>query len=379
MTESSLGFAICGQLSIDQQDVNVIVLPAGNEETASTRLRALPIMTQLKEKRTIGFSELINIKDARDYILWIQKKISENHLLLAKKLKKSGAIVIYDCDESGEALSYWATPWLVFEMFHLADWITADTPERLNWIKRSCSLARHAILENEIDYGSPRNTIDKIRRIRNGEAMRVLWFGNSCNLLSVASASSIFRDSKEYQLVLCGATLDDANRFFPGCKPEIHQWSREGFLDLLYTCDISILSHNSSLSDQRKSGHKMITSICHGVPVIASATPDYSRIASYAGVEDYLFHRSDDLDRLMQSLLDEETRKHYILTAKPRLLDKYYPGSFADNAISLLGEAIRRSRISFRIYEPVLNGKLRYVAGKLMRLCGKSYWKRMQK
>ena len=123
----------------------------------------------------------------------------------------------------------------------------------------------------------------------------------------------------------------------------------------------------------------MITSICHGIPAIVSATPDYRRIAKYAGVEDFVYHKPADLENILTKALDFETRSSYISLARPRLMQRYYPGSFADNASILIEKLAKTSASSPRIYQSLQRGMLGSVSTNLVEFCGKAYWRRMQR
>jgi hypothetical protein len=263
-------------------------------------------------------------------------------------------------------------------MFHIADLIVTDTPERLQWIKRSGSLAELSILENQIDYGMPRNYNRFNRNVQAASQMRILWYGNSFNLIALKDVSRVFQRSSEYQLVLCGANAVEARIVLPDVDFEIHPWSRASFLDLLESCDLCIVSHLGTRSDRRKSGHKMITSVCHGVPTVASATPDYTRIAKYAGVEKYLFSDANELDQVLLALRDPEARRQYLLTARPRLMERYYPSSFARNAITILNDTFGKYRGMPRIRKFKVPLKDCLFSSRLFRACGKLYWSRMQ-
>lgn len=379
MIDSRLKFAVIGQVRVGEKLQSIVVFPAGTEDIGSSRLRAYPILDSLINRRDADLKSLLAAADLDSPILWFQKKISEEHLILAREFKKRDAKVVYDCDESGYALSGWAHPHFVFELFHLADCIVGDTPERIRWIRHSGTLAKTVVLENQVDYGYPSPNLKEAQPGKSTDQVRILWYGNSCNLFSLANISGFLQKLKHYQLVLCGATKEDAARYLPGCDPEIHPWNRETFLNILNSCDLSLLSHWGSQSDSRKSGHKMITSICHGIPAIVSATPDYRRIAKYAGVEDFVYHKPADLENILIKALDFETRSSYISLARPRLMQRYYPGSFADNVSILIEKLAKTSASRPRIYQSLQRGMLGSVSTNLVEFCGKAYWRRMQR
>lgn len=130
-------FAVYGKFLQDNFKSDLVVLPAGTDDHASTRLRALPILDSLTCKKPLSFRELLSTTVCDNAVIWFQKHLSKQHLIVARELSKKGAKIVYDCDDSGVALCFAAEPHLAFEMFHLADVIVADTPERFEWIKYS--------------------------------------------------------------------------------------------------------------------------------------------------------------------------------------------------------------------------------------------------
>ena len=209
------------------------------------------------------------------------------------------------------------------------------------------------------------------------DSIRVVWFGNPENLIGLKYFSSVFEDNHCFRLVLCGVTLNDAANLFSGCNLEVHPWSRSTFLDILRSCDVSILSHYGSICNRQKSGHKMITSICHGVPAIVSATPDHKRIAEYAGVRAFLYSDKEQLLSRLQCLKSPLARTNYIQTAKPRLMLKYYPGSYAFNVARLLSRLDCYKRSKPRLYKLLIN-RADFFA-RTIEFIGRTYWRKMQR
>jgi hypothetical protein len=178
---------------------------------------------------------------------------------------------------------------------------------------------------------------------------------------------------------VCGANIGDVTTYLPGIQAEIHPWSRDGFLPILTSCDVSLLSHFGDPSDWRKSGHKMITSIGHGIPAIVSNTPDYSRVAEFAGVKQYVFSNSDELESILSTCLSSQARMDYIKRAQPVLMSRYYPGSFADTALKLLDKTCHHNSKSIRIYQSIVGSPGKRHIRKIYTEIGKLYWSRMQK
>lgn len=381
MPVSKLPFAYLGKLRsllITNDICSIALFPAGTIEVASSRLRLHSILRLMDCHQEVhGPDNLVGKQDIS--IAWFQKKLTFSHLEAAKRLKLLGATIIYDCDESGKALNFWAHPELVFKMLHLADYIIADTPERLAWLKTSLSKAQYCLLENEIDYVDPGFAGSPAVLTNDTNTLRVLWYGNSCNLHSIKNMLQPFVNNSKYQLVLCGANQVETEKHLKGVQPELHQWSREHFLDVLHTCDMTLLSHFGATSDRRKSAHKMITSICHGVPAIVSNTPDYARVAAYAKVQDFVFSDSSDLERVLALSMNPEQRLNYISRAQPLLLSKYYPGSFSAAARNLLEKSFgHRDQACMRLFQSILQRPAVRALEKIYTGIGRYYWRRMQ-
>jgi len=300
MSEQDTSFVYVAKASAAGDTFGLALFPAGTKNTASSRLRMFSLIDCLGRESVTPLPLHCGLEMPDIEVAWFQKKLSKTHLGIARQLKRKGVAIVYDCDESGNALTYWAQPELVFQMFHLADWIVADTPERLKWIKQSFTTARLRVLENPIDYAAPDFKGCPVVIRNHSNPLRVMWFGNSGNLASLRDFVAPFRESDRYTLVICGASQEEAASYLHGCQVELHPWSKDGFPELLRSCDVTLLSHFGSKADSMKSGHKMITSVCYGVPAIVSRTPDYSRIAAYAGVEEFVFSDACELARIVE-------------------------------------------------------------------------------
>lgn len=378
MNEQDSSFVYISKVLSAGDSFGLALFPAGTKNTASSRLRFFSVVECLGRERIAPIPLHCGLEIPGIEVAWFQKKLSTIHLDIARKLKRRGVAVVYDCDESGSALTWWAQPELAFQMFHMADWIVADTPERLRWIKQSFTTANLRVLENQIDYADPDFKRWPVVIRTQPMPLRVMWFGNSGNLASLRDFFAPFRESNEYRLVICGATQEETASYLHGCQVELHPWTKDGFPELLRSCDVTLLSHHGSKSDAMKSGHKMITSIYHGVPAIVSRTPDYSRIAAYAGVEDFVFSDACELSRILQNCRKSETRRQYIDRAQPRLMAKYFPGSFAQAALGLANEAKSKKCGEMRCLRALSKLLALNLPATLYTSIGKLYWRRMQ-
>lgn len=270
-------------------------------------------------------------------ILWIQKKVTAIRLRTAATLKSEGCLVIYDCDESGPEVDEWAEPSLFREMLLLADVVTADTPERGEELKAIAPSCRVEVLENQVDYGDRLRAVHSAAPRAGDDELRVLWFGYGGNLTSLAPFGDVLSSLDGVRLVVCGAGRAQVRSVLRGMPVELRRWSRTRFVDTLRACDVTLLSHLGLRHHAAKSAHKFVTSVCHGVPALVSATPDYTRVAALAGVAaDAVWNSPEDLRRLLDRMRSAEVRRAYLDRAQPRLLARYGPGSFAAAAAHLL-------------------------------------------
>jgi hypothetical protein len=272
-------------------------------------------------------------------VAWIQKRLTPSHLRIAQAVQERGGLVVYDCDESGPDLDSWAKPALVREMLLHADVASTDTPERGELLREIVPSCRTEVLENQVDYSDqlPTKGVPPARADSGG--LRVLWFGYGENLPSLGPYMDVLFSLGGVRMVLCGPRRSDIRSVFGGRTVQAHRWSRAGFAEVLRSCDVTLLSHFGSRDDAAKSAHKMVTSICHGVPALVSATPDYGRVAALAGItSDAVFASPEELGRLLERMRSAEVRQAHIDQARPRVMGRYGAGVFAERARFLLDE-----------------------------------------
>jgi hypothetical protein len=355
-----------------------LFFPAGNISTASSRLRIYSLLDNMTYCKKVDPDQGIFLDNAESKFLWFQKVLTERHLDIAETFKALGSKIIYDCDESGVDLTFWAQPNLVFRMLHLADYVTADTPERINWLKKSGSLARFRLIENEIDtFCRPPRSTNQYNR-QDSNTLRIIWFGNPRNFASVSKFLQQVPANDQFVIVICGADSAEVFRYLPNHQIEVFEWDLGAFPDILSSCDISVLSHLGTWSDSHKSAHKMITSICHGVPALVSKTPDYLRVARWLGLDDYTFLHEDDFKRILKNMYSKESRSAYIDKALPPLRSRFAVGSFSHNAIKILTELYQTRRNNFRFYQKMLLKRQFLRIKTIYNFLGSTYWACLQ-
>lgn len=270
-------------------------------------------------------------------VLWVEQRLNSHILAEAENIKKSGGKVIYDCCDSGSALGYWATPFQIVQMMAMADLVVTDTPERARWIRMALRFAPIRVLENPSDC-NPLVDLPKLP----GELppLRICWHGYSGNLRSIACYAKALRMFPDMELVTIGATAEDVQRFLPDLKVERHAWDISTYAQILQSCHLCLLSHEGGWHARMKSAHKMATAIGLGVPVLASATPDYQRMASRLGVPQAIVTGPAMLRQRIDSLRVCQARIAYLQTALPNLRKYYSPEVFRRRLEALLQEVV---------------------------------------
>ena len=292
--------------------------------TASSRLRCFVPHEQLGHR---GISSVIGECPSAANVV-VQKRVTPQTLDFAKSAKEQGSRIIYDVDDSGDALWYWAHPKLCFQMLKLADVVTTDTPERATWLTRTMPGLTTRVWSNPVDY-SPQSPVrfEPVER----ERLRVLWFGSTSTASLLKRYGSAIASVPNVDLVVCtGADVE-----LP-VDAELVPWSKETFISTLQGCDLACLMHDGSRYDRMKSNHKMTTSICWGVPAIVSKTPDYERTAKILGVSSAVFADATELVSIIESLRSTDARQQYLNHTQPLVWQRHSPASSAARLLTIV-------------------------------------------
>ena len=332
----------------------IYFLPAGDENTASSRLRVFSLSSSLKKlgvQVDIYPAEYENILDVQtrfdelDHtdVLVIQKRVTPEIISYVDRAISNGAFIIYDIDDFGPALWYWTPPRLCQEMLLRANLITTDTIGRAKWLLQSQKRLNVKVLPNSVDY-SPTEPSKLEPTTRS--PLRVLWFGTSSNLHMFTKYVKALGSLSDIQIVICGGFGELIHSLCPELNFEVIPWSLNNFIPILQSCDLSCLMHDGSLYDRQKSNHKMITSICWGVPAIVSDTPEYARIAREADVDDAIFSNAEELLKALQKYRSSSARKAYLEKAQNIIWEKYSPDKIAREFVKIVEEGIQSGNTS---------------------------------
>jgi hypothetical protein len=298
--------------------MRISFLPAGSEETASSRIRVHSVQRALVAR---GWEPGIGFQPRCD-VLVVQKRVTEEILALARDAARRGAAILYDVDDLGPALDYWTSPAHFAAMLELADIVTTDTRGHRDFLKRDRPELRIEIIPDCIDYypDAPASPAAP-----EGPILRLLWFGSSSNIGLLEKYVGALTSLPEVEVVV--STSAASVRDYAAANPRLSvlAWSRERFVEQLRSCHLTCLMHDGSEIDRAKSNNKMITSVGWGVPALVSRTPEYERTAREASIEDALFEEADELREVVERFRPAAARRGYLARAQGPIWSRYSP------------------------------------------------------
>lgn len=103
--------------------IKVSYLPAAGRNYASSRVRVYGVLGAL---RALGVETRIGPWFDADVVL-VQKRLTKDVVGFARAAKRRGALLVYDCDDAGAALEYWAPAPLRRDFLPEADVVTTNS------------------------------------------------------------------------------------------------------------------------------------------------------------------------------------------------------------------------------------------------------------
>lgn len=298
--------------SAEVESLTFCFLPVGNEEIASSRLRCYRLSEGLQRRGVrcmLGYQENCNI-------LVIQKKTDAVALAAAFDCKRKDRTLIFDIDDFYDDRSFQKS---VQTIISLADVVTTATLEQKELVSRFFSCVPHSkvfSLPNPVDYGL---TQPKQRVHLSTRTLKVVWFGNVENFPDRVAALLGSLDTFEFHAIT-NATSELRGQF-PGCI--FHEWSYSDFIAKVASFDVCILDHRGSDVVMAKSANKMVAAIALGIPVIASRTPDYRRVARLGGIEEWLYEDDREIVECLHRAQDPSLRNAYLERAQQKLWSEF--------------------------------------------------------
>src|ERR1039457_7477833 len=117
-------------------------ITAGNEDTASSRIRAYALHRELVR---FGIDSTIGYDPGAD-VLVVQKRVDKQVLKWLIAAKERGTFIVYDVDDVGPALNFWIHPVYFRLVIQIADLITTDTHGHLDYLKSRFDIINAAII-----------------------------------------------------------------------------------------------------------------------------------------------------------------------------------------------------------------------------------------
>jgi hypothetical protein len=304
-------------------DRHIALIPAGDPNTASSRIRVFQLHAALAD---LGVRSEIGFSDSAD-VWFVQKRLTEELLAAARAGKAMGRRIVYDVDDLGAALWYWAPKELFQAMLELADHITTATVEQGMALQEQYGVERWTAIANCIDY-FPKDAPFFNPRPDSGET-RVIWFGNAGNfrLMTKYAEPVMGMEGVKLVAVVGEREVEKLRRAYPDI--EFHGWTFPRFLPLLRSCDLAVLAHDGSEDDRKKGNNRMITAIHYGVPAVVSRTPEYVRTALSLDVAEALFSNRAELLVAVERLRSAEARQSYLRRAQGKCWERYSPETVA--------------------------------------------------
>ncbi len=295
---------------------------AGDENTASTRIRFFSMLPWLKKQNIRWSTELSAQQLLKSDLIFIQKRLDDKILKFIRWAKLLGKPIVYDIDDFGYALKYYASQVHLKKMLELADVITVGSESQKAIVESEYQKNNVQVFPPLIDYypQAPLPSPDLA-----DDPLRVLWFGLAFNLTPLEQLVERVAQMPSIKLVVIteASSILKLNAKFPFI--EFQPWSLLTFVQILRTCHLTVLSHDGSEYDQAKTNNKMIASINWGVPALVSDTPDYQATAIKIGVSDCVFANAAELTQLIDHYRSRPAREAYLQTAQPIIWQMHSP------------------------------------------------------
>jgi hypothetical protein len=311
--------------------MRIAFMPAGGEEVASARLRAHALAKALT---ALGEQAAVDADVATCDVLVVQKRIDAGVVEIAEAAHKRRSLVLYDADDVGPALDYWAPRRLRRRLLACTDGLISDTDVHLAELMRLGRGLPGAVVPDMVDYGAtaPSPPADVPQ-----PPLRILWFGSVSNIHLLIRRLPVLTGMPDTEVVACTSLPPGSD--LPSRWPAVRwePWTADGFTTLLRSCHISLLAHDGGVAARGKSDNRLVASLVWGVPVAATRTPAYLETASAAGIADCLFEDDAGLSRTIERLRDPHARRDMVRLAQPVVWTLRSPETVARRFLAAVG------------------------------------------
>ncbi len=327
---------------VEMPELNIALLAAGDINTGSSRIRIYGIKKILDRwdiSNSLFYSRACNV-------LFVQKKVTDDVLECSRDAKSRNCLIIFDVDDFGDALDYYAPRDKFRQMLSLADIVTASSPGQCGLLHTRYRVANPVFSPSMIDYFPEKAHRPKMG---SGYPLRLMWFGSQSNIHMFSKYVDSLLAIPDLKISIMTGRIDDSE-IQSRHQIEYVPWDVTTFIPHLQEQDLTILMHDGSFIDHQKSNNRMITSICWGVPAIVSRTPEYEKTALESAIPEVVFNEQDELIRIIEMFRPIEKRASYLDRAQPVIWGKYSPEAVTKDFLQI----IRHYKMQNRMH-PVIN------------------------
>ncbi len=275
----------------------ITAIPREDINSVSTRIKYYYMKNNMPE----GFVWKKHKKDFGD-VLYVQKKADEKTIKIARKARKRGVKVVYDCDDN----PYSKPGKDRVTMLKLADAVTCDTVTRRKQLIEASGAKNVIILPECIDYWDTMRTVPIRDKIKT-----VITFGNNANAVNSAKYM-------KYVDVECrhinSKKVKGVGKFI--------KWNLKTFTKEMSKADVCLLAHG----DDRKSNLKLLVCFAMGIPAIVSDTKSYRETMQAIELDYLIAKKPEDVRNIMKRIesasarmaIAEEYKQYYLGNKTPK-------------------------------------------------------------
>lgn len=304
----------------------------GNENVASSRLRAFLPIRYLKDKKDKRYKvEIFDRKKMDSYSCVIfQKTYDIETVEMAKRLRRMGIKTVFDlCDNhfycSSNSPEEQKRINLLTEMINTVDLVTVSTPQ----LGRLIPNKPHIVIDDAIEYYESNFWKDNFWawKIRNDKTKRIVWFGNAGSesprfgmidiqkvLPALKKISKIF--SISLTIISNSKSLFDKYIGKTDFPTRYIEWKRTSYFYQLKQHDICVIPADLNPFTEVKTNNRVITALQAGLGVVAD------RLPSYAEFEKMILFENWE-ENIVKYIEDESLKQHYVSQAKDYIEQRY--------------------------------------------------------
>ena len=298
---------------------------ATSRRVASVRLRTVRPMTYLQGA---GWDVSLHRTGDLPDVAVFQKAYSADQLVEAARLKARGVRIVADlCDNH-----LWVPQWTpatrdraerMRRLIDMADVVVAAAPALAEAVP-GCTV----IVDDALELPTPMYTtgLRRMRRLRSGRPLRLLWFGTAghpsqsgglSDLAALAPALQQFAQEHPLTLTVVSNSRATWQRLIGpwSLRQRYLPWSRGMFALAVANSDVAVIPVSLDPFTRCKTANRPATALLRGLACIADAVPSYAALASGMRIGDWehsLRAYANDEVRAEESEVGEGLgRQHY--------------------------------------------------------------------